>query len=93
MGGVLVESTENSVDNKYGAEGVSGYDGSCCCPPTPLTLVCGGDSDHPAFGPSARLSLHLVNSSIIPGGSIHKSRDDKEIRIWVQLKRWCVSCV
>ena len=45
------------------------------CLPTPLTLVCGGgESDHPAFGPPASLSLHLTSSFITPAGSVHKSR-------------------
>ena len=59
---------------------------------TPLTLVCGGggESDHPAFGPPASLSLHLASSSITPAGSVHKSRGDSVVRIWLQLKRLCV---
>ena len=36
----------------------------------------GAESDHPAFGPPARFSLHLANSSITPAGSVHKSRGD-----------------
>ena len=63
------------------------------CLPTPLTLVCGGESDHPAFGPPDSLSLHLTSSTITPAGSVHKSRGDIVVRMWVQLKRWCVSCV
>ena len=39
-----------------------------------------GESDHPAFGPTASLSLHLPNSSI-------KSRGDSVVGMWVQLKR------
>ena len=42
-----------------------------------------GEYDHPAFGPPA-------SSSIIPAGSVHKSRGDSVVRMWVQLKRWCV---
>ena len=53
----------------------------------------GGGSDHPAFGPPVSISLHLASSSIIPAGSVHKPRGDSEVRMWVQLKRWCVSCV
>ena len=69
-----------------------GWSGSCCCClPTPLTLVC-GESDHPAFGPPASLYLPQASSSITPAGSVHKSRDDNVVRMWVQLKR-CVSCV
>ena len=59
----------------------------CCCLPTPLTLVCGGEPDHPVSGPPASLSLHLASSSIIPAGSVHKSRGDNVMRMWMQLKR------
>ena len=63
----------------------------CCCLPTLLTLVCGGvgvvESDHPAFGSPASLSNHLASSSITPAGSVHKSRGDNVVRMWVQLKR------
>ena len=52
-----------------------------------------GESDHPAFGPPASISLHLASSSITPTGSVHKSRDDSVVCMWVQLMRWCVSCV
>ena len=63
-----------------------------CCLPTPL-FVGGGESDHTAFGPAASLSLHLASSSITPARYIHKSRGDNVVRVWVQLNRWCVSCV
>ena len=53
----------------------------------------GGESDHPAFGPPARISLHLARIPITPAGSVHKSRGDSVVRMWVQLKRWCVSFV
>ena len=52
-----------------------------------------GETDHPAFGPPASKSLHLVSNSITPAGSVHKSRGDSVVRMWLQLKRWCVSCV
>ena len=52
-----------------------------------------GESDHPAFGPPASISLHLASSSITPMGSVHIYRGDSMVRMWVQLKRWCVSCV
>ena len=65
-------------------------DKCCCCLLTPLTLVCGGETDHPAFGPPASLSLHLASSSITPAGFVHKSRGDSVVRMWVQLKRWWV---
>ena len=38
-------------------------------------------------------SLHLASNSITPSGSVHKSRGDSVVRMWVPLKRWCVSCV
>ena len=50
-----------------------------------------GKSDHPAFGPPASICLHLASISITL--SVHKSRGDSVVHIWVQLKRWCVSCV
>ena len=49
-----------------------------------------GESNHPAFGPPASLSLHLASSSITPAGSIHKSRGGNVVLMWVQLKRWYV---
>ena len=52
-----------------------------------------GESDHPAFGLSASISLHLTSSSITPAGFVHKSRVDSVVRMWVQLKKWWVSCV
>ena len=57
------------------------------CLPTPLTLVFWGSPIIPLFG------LHQASSSITPAGSVHKSRGDRVVRMWVQLKRWCVSCV
>ena len=44
-------------------------------------------------GPPGSISLHLASNSITPAGSVHKSRGDSMVRMWVQLKRWCVSCV
>ena len=52
-----------------------------------------GESDHHHFGPPASISLHLTSSSITPSGPVHKSRGDSVVRMWVQLKRWSVSCV
>ena len=52
-----------------------------------------GESDHPASGPPASLSLHLASSSITPAASVHKSRGENVVCMWVQLKRWCMSCV
>ena len=52
-----------------------------------------GESDHPAFGPPAGISLHLASNSITPAGSVHKSTSNSVVCMWVQLKRWCVSHV
>ena len=52
-----------------------------------------GEYENHAFGPPASLSLHLASSSISPAGSVHKSRGDSAVPMWVQLKRWRVSCV
>ena len=46
-----------------------------------------GESAQPAFGPPASISLHLASSTITPAGSVHKSRGDNVVRMWVQLKR------
>ena len=45
------------------------------------------------FGPPASLSHHLSSSSLTPAGSVHKSRGDNVVSMWVHLRRWCVSCV
>ena len=62
----------------------------CCVYPLPYVCVGGGESDHPDFGPPASISLHLASGSTTPAGSVHKSRGDSVVRMWVQLKRWCV---
>ena len=49
-----------------------------------------GESDHPAFGPPVSISLHMAINSITPARSVHKSRGDSVVRMWVQLKRWCM---
>ena len=46
-----------------------------------------GESDVPACGPPASFSVHLANSAVTPAGSVHKSRGDNVVRMWVQLKR------
>ena len=60
--------------------------------PWPL-LVGGGESDIPACCPPANFSVHLASSAVTPVGDVHKSRGDNMVRMWGQLKRWCVSCV
>ena len=59
----------------------------CCCLPTPMTLASGGKSDVPACGPPASFSVHLASGAVTPAGSVHKSRGDNVVRMWVQLKR------
>ena len=58
------------------------------CLPTPMTLASGGGgSDDPAGGPPASFSVHLASSAVTQAGSVHKSRGDNVVRMWVQLKR------
>ena len=53
-----------------------------------MTLASGGgESDVPACGPPVSFSVHLANSTVTPAGSVHKSRGDNVVRLWVQLKR------
>ena len=49
-----------------------------------------GESDLPDCGPSTSLSVYLASSAITPAGSIHKSRGDNVVRVWVQLEMMCV---
>ena len=57
-----------------------------------MTLASGGgESDVPACGPPASFSVHLDSSAVTPAGSVHKSRGDNVVRMWVQLKRDYVS--
>ena len=58
-----------------------------CCLSTPMTLASGGESDVPGCGPPASFSVHLASSAVTPAGSVHKSRGDNVVRMWVQLKR------
>ena len=46
-----------------------------------------GESDVPACGPQANFSVHLASSAVTPAGSVHKSRGDNVVRMWVQVKR------
>ena len=50
-------------------------------------------TDLPACGSPAIFSVHLASSAVTTAGSIPKSMGDNVVRIWMQLKRWCVSCV
>ena len=59
-----------------------------------MTLASGGgESDVHGFGPPASFSVHLASSAVTPAGSVHKSRGDNVVRMWVQLKRYvCRVC-
>ena len=54
--------------------------------PLPWPLLV-GESDVPACGSPASFSVHLASSAVTPAGSVHKSRGDNVVRMWVQLKR------
>ena len=57
-----------------------------------MTIV--GESDVPAMGPPANLSIHLAISSIIPAGSVHKSRGDSVVRMCMgAVEENVLSCV
>ena len=64
---------------------------SCSCLRSRQRLVdpCfwGAKSDLPACGPPATFSVHLTSSALTPAGSVHTSRGDNVVRMWVQLKR------
>ena len=51
-----------------------------------MTLASGG-SDHPACDPPVIFSVHLGSSALTPAGSVHKSRGDNIVHMWVQFKR------
>ena len=61
----------------------------CCCLPTPTALASGGIRCS-RFWSTSQLIYPLAISSIIPAGSVHKSRGDSVVHMWVQLKRLCV---
>ena len=52
-----------------------------------------GETEVPACGPPASFSVHLASIAVPPAGSVYKSMGDNMVRMCVQLKRWCVSCV
>ena len=51
---------------------------------TPLTLASGGS---PMFPLVVRQPASLASCAVTLAGSVHKSRDDNVVRMWVQLKR------
>ena len=48
---------------------------------------------NPSCGPPGSLSVQLASSAVTSAWSVQKSRGDNPVRMWVQLKRWCVTCV
>ena len=54
-----------------------------------MALASGGGGGSPFFP----LVVHLASSAVTPQGSVHKSRGENVVCMWVQLKRWCVLCV
>ena len=57
------------------------------------SLASGAESDLPNCGLPASFSVHLASSTLTLVGSVHKSRGDNVVRLWVKLRRWCVLCV
>ena len=55
-----------------------------CCLPTPMTLASGGS---PMFPLVVHQPAYLSSSAVTPAGSVHKSRGDNVVRMWVQFKR------
>ena len=67
----------------------------CCVVSTHSLDPClWGESDHPAFGPPASISLHLASNSITPAGFVYKSRG-KQCGVYVGAveEMVCVVCV
>ena len=59
-----------------------------------MTLASGeGGFDLPVFCQPVCFSVHLDSSGITPAGSVHKSRGDNEVRMWVKLMRRYVLCM
>ena len=47
----------------------------------------GGEYDVPDCGPSANFSVHVASSAVTPVGSVHNSRGDNLVGMWLQLYR------
>ena len=56
----------------------------CCCLPTPMTLASEGS---PMFPLVVHQPASLASSVVTPAGSVHKSRGDNVVCMWMQLKR------
>ena len=79
-----VPTSADYATDKDVAELVDATSRCCCCLPTPMALASGGSPMFP-------LVVHQPASPSIwpatPAGSVHKSRGDNVVRMWVQLKR------
>ena len=49
-----------------------------------MTLASGGSPMFPIVDPQP---VYLASSAVTPAGSVHKSRGDNGVRMWVQLKK------
>ena len=58
-----------------------------------MTLASGRESDVPTCGTPASFPVHRASSAVTPAGYVHKSRGGNVVRMLVQLKRLCVSCM
>ena len=51
------------------------------------------ESEVPACGSPASFSVHLASIAVSPAGSVYKYMGNNVVRMCMQLKRWCASCV
>ena len=64
----------------------------CCCLFTPMTLASGGIRSSRLWSTS-QLLLPSGQQCTHSGGVCPQIQGNNVVRMWVQLKRWCVSCV
>ena len=59
-----------------------------------MTLASGGSPMFPLVVHQPAFSVHLASSAVTPAGSVHKSRGDNVVRMWVAVEEMmCVVCV
>ena len=59
-----------------------------------MALASGGRPMFPLVVYPASFPVHLANSAVTPAGSVHKSRGDNVVRMWVAVEEMmCVVCV
>ena len=80
VGNMGVAAVKSHMKSKTHA----GISGCCCCLPTPMALASGGS---PMFPLVVHQPAYLASSAVTPAGSVHKSRGNNVVRMWVQLKR------